>query len=136
MVGSIGIRAGVGTVTLAYNYTPSGCPAEVVHQPVTLTTTPCALGGNRTWFACPACNKRVAVIYGAGRLFACRKCKGLAYGIAAAGAGIGIGLVVSSTLSGIARQPEQTATLRTLMFIGVGFIEVLALIGLALVFIM
>ena len=80
VVGSIGIRAGVGTVTLTYNYTPSGCPAEEVHQPVTLTTTPCALGGNRAWFACPACNKRVAVIYGAGRLFACRKCKGLAYG--------------------------------------------------------
>ncbi len=62
--------------------------------------------------------------------------KGLAYGIAAAGAGIGIGMVVAATLGGIARQPEQTGTLRTLMFIGVGFIEVLALIGLALVFIM
>jgi F-type H+-transporting ATPase subunit c len=62
--------------------------------------------------------------------------KGLAYGISAAGAGLGISVVVAATLSGIARQPEQTATLRTLMFIGVGFIEVLALIGLALVFIM
>ncbi len=62
--------------------------------------------------------------------------KGLAYGLAAAGAGLGIGLVVAATLSGIARQPEQAGALQGVMFLGVGFIEVLALIGLALVFIM
>jgi hypothetical protein len=79
VIGSIRVHTGDEAVTLVYNYTPPGRPAEVVRQPVTLTTTPCALGGRRTWFACPACGKRVAVIYGAGRLFACRQCKGLAY---------------------------------------------------------
>ena len=44
-----------------------------------LGTTPCTLGGNRSWFNCPVCARRVAVIYGAGRLFACRCCKGLTY---------------------------------------------------------
>lgn len=61
--------------------------------------------------------------------------KGIAYGAAAAGAGVGIGLVVAATLNGITRQPEQAGTLRGLMFLGIGFIEALALIGFVLVFI-
>ena len=44
-----------------------------------MESTACALGGHRRWFACPTCTWRVAVLYGAGRLFACRRCKGLAY---------------------------------------------------------
>jgi F-type H+-transporting ATPase subunit c len=61
--------------------------------------------------------------------------KGIAYGAAAAGACIGISLVVAATLNGIARQPEQAGALRGLMFLGIGFIEALALIGFVLVFI-
>ena len=61
--------------------------------------------------------------------------KGIAYGAAAAGAAIGISLVVAATLNGIARQPEQAGALRGLMFLGIGFIEALALIGFVLVFI-
>lgn len=61
--------------------------------------------------------------------------KGIAYGAAAAGAGVGIGLVVAATLNGITRQPEQAGALRGLMFLGIGFIEALALIGFVLVFI-
>lgn len=79
VIASIRIHAYVGSVALAYNYTPHGRPAEVVAQTVWLQTTPCALGGSRSWFTCPTCGKRVAVIYGAGRLFACRRCKHLAY---------------------------------------------------------
>ena len=62
--------------------------------------------------------------------------KGAAFGAAAGGAGVGIGLVVAATISGIARQPEQGGALRTLMFIGIGFIEVFALIGFAYLFIL
>jgi F-type H+-transporting ATPase subunit c len=61
--------------------------------------------------------------------------KGLVYGLAAAGCGVGIGLVAAATLNGIARQPEQKGTLQTLMFLGIGFIEALALFGFALVFV-
>lgn len=76
---SIRIRVEAWQVELAYNYTPNGRPAEVVRQAVMLDTTPCTLGGSRPWFCCPTCAKRVAVIYGVGRLFACRRCKRLAY---------------------------------------------------------
>ncbi|MCK6488217.1 MAG: ATP synthase F0 subunit C [Planctomycetes bacterium] len=55
--------------------------------------------------------------------------KGLAFGIAAGGAGIGIGLVFASAIQGIARQPEQAGVLRGLTFLGFAFIEALALIG-------
>lgn len=76
---SIGVRSDVGVVTLTYTYRPHGAAPENIRQLVRVTTTPGTLGGLRPWFACPACGRRVAVIYGAGRLFACRHCKGLAY---------------------------------------------------------
>jgi F-type H+-transporting ATPase subunit c len=62
--------------------------------------------------------------------------KGVAFGAAAGGAGAGIGLVVAATIAGIARQPEQGGALKTLMFIGIGFFEVFALIGFAYLFIL
>ena len=42
-------------------------------------TSPCHLGGERHWFTCPKCGKRVAVLYAPGRYFACHICYGLAY---------------------------------------------------------
>lgn len=76
---SIQVRSDAWQVELAYRYDPNGQPAEAIRQAIMLETTPCTLGGNRSWFCCPCCRKRVAVIYGKGRLFACRRCKGLAY---------------------------------------------------------
>lgn len=76
---SIVIRVDALQVELVYSYTAVGLPAESIRQAVVLETTPCTLGGSRSWFQCPDCSKRVAVIYGKGRLFACRQCKGLAY---------------------------------------------------------
>lgn len=76
---SIQIRAVAWQVELNYTYTGHQQPAEVIHQTVMLEITPCTLGGHRRWFRCPTCARRVAVIYGAGRLFACRVCKGLPY---------------------------------------------------------
>lgn len=76
---SIQIHAAAWQVELSYRYTAHGQPAEAVRQAVMLETTPCTLGGRRSWFCCPTCARRVGVIYGAGRLFACRICKGLPY---------------------------------------------------------
>lgn len=76
---SIQIQAEAGAIILSYVYRHHSATPETVSQWVNLVTTPGTLGGHRPWFACPACGKRVAVIYGAGRLFACRQCKGLAY---------------------------------------------------------
>ena len=45
---------------------------------VWLEWTPCNYGGARAWFLCPACGRRVAILYGTGA-FACRHCHQLAY---------------------------------------------------------
>lgn len=52
------------------------------------------------------------------------------YGLAAVGPGIGLGILFGKTIEGIARQPELSGQLRSTMFIGLAFIEVLALLGI------
>ncbi|MGD9679479.1 MAG: F0F1 ATP synthase subunit C [Vulcanibacillus sp.] len=59
---------------------------------------------------------------------------GIAVGLAALGAGIGNGLVISRTIEGIARQPEARGILQTTMFIGVGLIEALPIIAVVIAF--
>lgn len=54
----------------------------------------------------------------------------IGYGIATIGPGLGIGFLVGKALEGMARQPEMAGQLRTTMFIGLAFVEALALIGL------
>ena len=55
--------------------------------------------------------------------------RGIVYGGAAIGPGIGIGLVVGNAITAMARQPESAGTVRTTMFLGIAFTEALALIG-------
>ncbi len=52
------------------------------------------------------------------------------YGLAVIGPGIGLGILIGKTIEGMARQPEVSGQLRTTMFIGIGFVEVLGLLGL------
>jgi F-type H+-transporting ATPase subunit c len=54
---------------------------------------------------------------------------GIAYGAAAIGPGVGIGIVVGNAITAIARQPESAGVSRTTMFLGIAFTEALALIG-------
>jgi len=58
----------------------------------------------------------------------------IAVGLAALGAGIGDGLVSSSAVQGIARQPEAKGNIMTLMFISVGLIEAMPIIGVVIAF--
>ncbi|QFT90932.1 ATP synthase subunit c [Bacillus sp. THAF10] len=58
----------------------------------------------------------------------------VAIGLAALGAGIGNGLIVSRTVEGIARQPELKATLQTTMFIGVALVEAIPIIAVVIAF--
>lgn len=60
----------------------------------------------------------------------------IGYGLAAVGPGIGLGILIGKTIEGMARQPEVAGQLRTTMFIGVAFVEVLALLGLVAGFIL
>ena len=48
---------------------------------------------------------------------------------------IGLGILIGKTIEGTARQPELGSRLQTLMFLGLAFVEVLALLGFVLAFI-
>jgi F-type H+-transporting ATPase subunit c len=61
--------------------------------------------------------------------------KGLVYGLAAIGPGIGIGILMGKSVEAMARQPEYAGQVRGIMFIGIGLIEALALFGFVLSFI-
>jgi hypothetical protein len=52
---------------------------EDVEQAISFYRTPCNYGGFRTWFLCPRCWQRIAVLYGAGKYFLCRHCYNLTY---------------------------------------------------------
>ena len=54
---------------------------ESIEQTVLYDWTDCNYGGKRAWFLCPAhgCEQRVSVLYGAGKIFACRHCYQLTY---------------------------------------------------------
>jgi F-type H+-transporting ATPase subunit c len=54
----------------------------------------------------------------------------LAIGLAAFGAGIGMGYLLKGTQEGMARNPAIGGRLQTTMFIGLAFLETLALYGL------
>ena len=58
----------------------------------------------------------------------------IAVGLAALGAGLGNGLIVSKTVEGIARQPELKNSLQTVMFIGVALVEALPIIAVVIAF--
>jgi hypothetical protein len=78
--GSIGYWGGKDSITLDYRH----CKAwsddwEDVKQTVSLSWTSCNFGGRRPWFICGNCGRRVAVLYGAGKYFACRHCYDLTY---------------------------------------------------------
>ena len=61
--------------------------------------------------------------------------RGIVYGGAAIGPGIGIGIVVGNAITAMSRQPETAGMVRTTMFLGVALTEALALFGFVLSFI-
>ena len=84
-VASIQVESGRDQVTLKYRSRSYGEEWSNVHQTVPLEWTRCRFGGERPWFVCSVysnghyCGRNVTRLYGAGKLFACRKCHGLAY---------------------------------------------------------
>lgn len=60
---------------------------------------------------------------------------GLVFGLGAIGPGIGIGYLVGKAIESMARQPEAAGMVRTTMFLGIAFVEALALFGFVLSFI-
>lgn len=79
-VANIQVRVEVDHVTLVYRHRRRGDSEwQAVEQPVHIERTPCHYGGTRPWWLCPWCGRRVAVLYSAGKHFACRHCYRLAY---------------------------------------------------------
>jgi F-type H+-transporting ATPase subunit c len=58
----------------------------------------------------------------------------LGAGLAAIGAGIGIGLIGGNAMQGIARQPEATGQIQTNMLIAAALVEGVALFALVICF--
>ena len=77
--GYINYKMGLNRVFLNYCCRAHGNEWEEIEQIISLDQTPCNYGGFRTWFLCPRCERRVAVLYGAGKYFLCRHCYDLTY---------------------------------------------------------
>jgi hypothetical protein len=73
VTGRITIRGDGQIVTLAYVI-----DGQAIEEQVRLSQTHVHLGGHRSWFLCPGCDRRVGILYGA-RLFRCRYCHDLRY---------------------------------------------------------
>ncbi|HYY18205.1 MAG TPA: ATP synthase F0 subunit C [Streptosporangiaceae bacterium] len=59
----------------------------------------------------------------------------IAYGLAAIGPGVGIGLIFGHAIEAMARQPEASGRITQYMWIGFSLAEALALIGIIVPFI-
>jgi F-type H+-transporting ATPase subunit c len=57
-------------------------------------------------------------------------------GVSAIGAAIGDGMACGKAIEGVARQPEARGNIMTLMFISVGLIESIPIIGIVIAFIL
>lgn len=55
----------------------------------------------------------------------------IGYGIATLGPGLGLGLFLGKAVEAIGRQPEATSKISPIVYLGIAFIEMLALAGLA-----
>ena len=75
---SISVSAHDGQVMLKYRSRSQGGDWEDMEYSVALQWTGCRFGGQRPWFLCPSCGRRVAVLWG-GTIYACRHCHKLAY---------------------------------------------------------
>ena len=78
--GSVGYEVTDYGLILNYHYAgPHDTDMHPVQQTIRFDRTPCHYGGERLWFLCPRCPRRVLVVYGAGREFCCRHCYRLNY---------------------------------------------------------
>jgi hypothetical protein len=84
--GTIAVQVEGAAVVLSYrSYSSASNEWKSIQQRVPISLTACHLGGVRPWFVCSVycngryCRRRVAILYGAGELFACRRCQGLSY---------------------------------------------------------
>ena len=83
-------RGGEATGSISVNVYPQ-CAASLVYtvtddagahninDRLSLIYKPCNFGGERPWFQCPRCTRKVAMLYLRGGRFACRRCQRVSY---------------------------------------------------------
>lgn len=64
---------------LNFRYREHGGDWQSMEQRITFDRTSCNYGGERLWFLCPRCSKRVGLLCCDGPLFLCRHCYQLPY---------------------------------------------------------
>ena len=77
--GFINYRTHADRMVLNYRYRAYDEDWQGVEEVVWFDRTQCHYGGERLWFQCPHCGRRVAVLYGLGKRFLCRHCCQLTY---------------------------------------------------------
>lgn len=77
--GYICYRVDKNCLVLNYRFREYGGEWQPLEESVQFDRTPCNYGGERLWFLCPRCSKRVAVLYGVGARFLCRHCYSVRY---------------------------------------------------------
>ncbi|MCK6094447.1 ATP synthase F0 subunit C [Micrococcus sp. 2A] len=60
----------------------------------------------------------------------------IGYGLAAIGSAIGVGLIFSAYINGVARQPEAQRILQPIALLGFALAEALAILGLVFAFVL
>ncbi|CAI9410396.1 MULTISPECIES: ATP synthase F0 subunit C [Aestuariimicrobium] len=60
----------------------------------------------------------------------------IGYGLATLGPAIGVALIFAAVINGTARQPEARGAMMSTAFIGFAVVEALAIIGIALAFVL
>jgi hypothetical protein len=66
-------------VVLAYRAHLAHDHRQDVQETIPVRLTPCAFGGQRSWFVCPGCGTRCAVLYAYWGVVRCRGCHHLTY---------------------------------------------------------
>jgi len=77
--GSIKYRCHDYFLQLNFSYRQLGHEWQTVEQRISFDRTPCHYGGERLWFLCPNCNKRVGILCCDDSKFLCRHCHRLPY---------------------------------------------------------
>ena len=75
---AIAVAVTADRVRFVYCNSERGGPWEDVDCTAMLDHTPMHFGGVQTWWRCPCCHRRAALLY-VGRTMACRHCWNLAY---------------------------------------------------------
>lgn len=78
-LGAIWLEAQPSRLVLQYCASEPGGKSEQIEEPISLDQTKGGRGWNRSWFLCPGCGRRSAILYLGGNYFRCRLCLGLVY---------------------------------------------------------